>query len=464
MSYKACVCAGILAAGCTTGVPGGFSNGDRWTFPLVGPLEDGLLMTPVSVRGHGPYLFAIDPDANISVIDQQVADEAGLTMGRGPSRFDETGSEQMRGYAELLDLKVGNLAISRRQVMLVPTGFYNAEGRRLNGVLGRDVLADMLVFGFDRDQGIATLATTKVFVPASDAVAIKYQAVPVDTTTVATGAGGRAMSDTSDSNAASRVGVMTHSDSTTLDVTPISRRVATAQIGDAKLAMHLDLGDPVSQLREALWSKAKLPPSEVKLRMVDEVATVRMVTSAAIAPAVTLGTAKASQVTLAPYVDKRFAIAKLDGTLGLDFFRAYAVYANWGAETFYLKPRGDAAATAVARLGRWGADLPACPHPGCITATLTTTEGGIKLDVARDPQAANHALEIYLGVTPVAGRSVAPLIVELPSGTDTISGGVTPKYEGATLTVLDVSPFTRPCPGDGGCVFSPGGPPAHDAP
>ncbi len=464
MSYKACVCAGILAAGCTTGVPGGFSNGDHWTFPLVGPLENGLLMTPVSVRGHGPYLFAIDPDANISVIDQQVVDEAGLIVGRGPGRFDEAASEQMRPYAEMLDLKVGNLAIDRRQVMLVPTGFYNTDARRLNGVLGRDVLADMLVFGFDRDQGIATLATTKAFVPASDAVAIKYEAVPVDPTTVPSGVGGRVMTDTSDSDAAQRAGAAPRPDGPTLDVTPISRRVATAQIGDAKLAMHLDLGDPVSQLREALWSKAKVTPSEVKLRMVDEVATVRMVTSAAIAPAVTLGTAKASQVTLAPYVDKRFASAKLDGTLGLDFFRAYAVYANWGAETFYLKPRGDAAATAVARLGRWGADLPACPHPGCITATLTTTEGGIVINIARDSQAANRALEIYLGVTPAAGKSAAPLIVELPSGADTISGGVTPTYEGATLTVLDASPFTRPCAGDGGCVFSLSASSAHDAP
>jgi len=464
MSYKACVCAGILAAGCTTGVPGGFSKGDHWTFPLVGPLEDGLLMTPVSVRGHGPYLFAIDPDANLTVIDQQVVDEAGLTMGRGPSRIDETASEQMRGYAELLDLKVGDLAISRRQVMLVPTGFYNTDGRRLNGVLGRDILADSLVFGFDRDQGIATLAMSKVFVAAPDAIAIKYQAVPVDPTMVPTGAGGKVMTDSSDSDSASRVGVVTRDNGPALDVTPISRRVATAQIGDARFAMHLDLGEPVSQLRESLWSKAKLSPSEVKLRLVDEVATVRMVTSAAIAPAVTLGAAKASHVTLVPYADKRFAIAKLDGALGLDFFRPFAVHASWEAKTFYLKPRGDAAATTVARLGRWAADLSGCPHPGCITATLTTTDGGIKLDIARDPQAAKRALEIYIGVTPAAGKSASPLIVELPSGTDTISGGVLPAYEGATLTVLDASPFTRPCSGDGGCVFSRDASPAHDAP
>ena len=179
MHHKASLFAAIslcglsgLVAGCGAGTPSGFPKGDHWVFPLVGPLEDGLLLTPVSVRGHGPYLFAIDPDANITVIDKQVVDEAGLTMGNGPSRFDETATEQMRGYAELLELKLGGLAIDRRQVMLVPSDFYNTEGRRVNGVLGRDVLGSSLVFGFDRDQGIATLSTIKAFTPPPDAIAI----------------------------------------------------------------------------------------------------------------------------------------------------------------------------------------------------------------------------------------------------------------------------------------------------
>jgi hypothetical protein len=454
--YKTCLFAGILVAGCASGgTPSGFSKGDRWTFPLVGPLEDGLLITPVSVRGHGPYLFAIDPDASISVIDKQVADEAGLTMGQGPARTDEAGSEQMRAYAELLDLKVGNLTIARRQVMLVPSDFYNTDGRRVNGVLGRDVLASSLVFGFDRDQGIATLATAKVFTPPPDAIAVTYQAAAVDTLSEpVTSGGGVTMGGTSDHDDASRIGVRTRDDEKRLDVAPLSRRVAAAQIGGVKVAMHLDLGATTSELREALWSKVKLAPADVKLRLVDEVATVREVTRAVTATDVTLGGAKASHVTLAPYVDKRFGLNKLDGTLGLDFFQPYAVYANWDTSTFYLKPRGNAAATAVARLGRWGADVPTCPHPGCVTATLTQTDGGLRLDVVRDPEAANHALEVRLGVTPAAGKSASPLVAELPPKSDKISGGVPANYDGATLTVLDVSPFTRPCVGDGGCVFA----------
>ncbi|HEX2685222.1 MAG TPA: aspartyl protease family protein, partial [Kofleriaceae bacterium] len=180
------VFAWMLVAGCTVGPPPGFSGGDHWTFPLVGPLEDGLLVVPVSVHGHGPYLFAIDPDANVTEVDKQLVEDAGLRMGSGPHRIDETDTGQIRFYAELLDLKIANLTVDRRDAMVFPVGLYDTEGRHLSGILGRDVLADSLVFGFDRDQGIATLSTVKTFRPPPDAGAIKYQLVSSRSTAVAT--------------------------------------------------------------------------------------------------------------------------------------------------------------------------------------------------------------------------------------------------------------------------------------
>ena len=441
------------AAGCTTGTPSGFSKGDHWVFPLVGPLEDGVLIAPAMVHGKGPYLFTIDPDANISGIDKQVADEAGLTTSRGPTLLDETGAEQMRGYAELVDLQLGTLTIERRQVMLVPSDFYNTDGRRVNGVLGRDVLADALVFGFDRDQGIATLVTPETFTPPPSAIAVAYDTVAVDPVLMATISGHGGAMDSSNTDDASRIGVVTRSNGPAIDPTPPVRRVAAAQIGGATFSMHLDLGGAVSELREPLWAKAKLAAADVKLRLVDEVATVREVTRAAVATDAALGAARAPRITLAPYIDKRFAAARVDGVLGLDFFRPYAVYANWSKRTYYLKPRGDAAATAVARIGRWGAALPVCPHPGCVTATLTDTTGGTRLDIVRDPPAARRALEVRIGVTAAAGKSAAALVVELPADVDKITGGVPANYEGATLAVLDVSPFTRPCDSKEGCVY-----------
>jgi TonB family protein len=461
----ALVVGGVADVGCTVGAPRGFSSGDHWTFPLVGPLEDGLLVTPVSVRGHGPYLFAIDPDANVSAVDKQVTDEAQLRTATGPHRIDETDIGQIRFYVELLDLKVGNLTIDRRDVMLFPAGFYDTEGRHVNGILGRDALADSLVFGFDRDQGIATLSTVKAFTPPPDAVAIKYDSLSADATLIASAAppvavSGRAggissaLTNRPGDNVPSRLGEQTTAESPLADVVPVPRRLATVQIGGARLAMHLDLGAAVSQLRQTSWDAAGLAQVNVKLRLVDEAASTRTVTRAGIATDVALGAAKGSQVLFVPYVEKRFVPEGLDGALGLDFFRPYAVYANWDSSTYYLKPRGDAAATLAARVGRWGTALPACPHPGCITAALATTPGGTELTVTRDPAAASHPLEVHLGVTLATGKAFAPLVVELPASVDKITGGVPAELEGATIAVLDVSPFPRPCTGDGGCVFS----------
>jgi hypothetical protein len=455
----------IALVGCGgAGAPSGFSKGDHWTFPLVGPLEDGVLIAPATVHGKGPYLFAIDPDANVSVIDKQVADDAALTTSRGPTLLDENGEEQARAYAELVDFQLGTLAIDRRTVMLVPSDFYNTEGRRVNGVIGRDVLADGLVFGFDRDQGIAMLSTPQTFTPPPDAIAVHYDPVAVDPVMMA-GVQGHSSggSESANTDDASRIGVVTRASTTAIDPTPVTRRVAAVQIGGAQVAMHLDLGGPVSELREPLWAKVKAQPTGMKQRLLDETATVRQITGGAVATDVALGAARAPRITLVPYVDKRFAVAKVDGALGLDFFRPYAVYANWATHTYYLKPRGDAAATATARFGRWGAALPSCAHPGCATASLTETTGGTRLDVVRDPEVAKRALEIRIGVTPAAGKSASALVVELPAAVDKISGGVPANYEGAKVTVLDTSPFTRPCDSAEGCVYqfeAPGAPAA----
>lgn len=436
--YSVYAFASVVAAGCSVGAPPGFSSGDHWTFPLVGPLEDGVLITPVSVHGHGPYLFAIDPDANVTAIDKQLVDDAGLRMGEGPHRIDETDTGRIRLYAELLDLKVANLTIDRRDAMVFPVDLYDTEGRHLDGILGRDVLADSLVFGFDRDQGIATLSTVKAFTPPPDGIAIKYEVVS-----------SRSSVATSDVDRQLAVG---RSGAPLADVAPVPRRLATAQIGPARFAMHLDLGAAASQLPEASWAKAKLTPTEVRLHLVDEAATGRQVTTAGVADGVMIGATRTEHVTFVPFIEKRFETAGVDGALGLNFFRPYAVYASWDRSTYYLKPRRDAAATTVARLGRWGADLPRCPHPGCVSAELAASEAGVTLHVTRDREAANHALEVFFGVTPAPGKSGAPLVVALPGSADTLTTGVPAEYAGATLTVLDASPFPRRCPGEGGCI------------
>jgi len=458
----------LVLAGCSVGAPSGFSGGDHWTFPLVGPLEDGLLITPAMVRGHGPYLFAIDPDANLSAIDKQIVDDCDLRTSAGPRIIDETNHGQIRLYAELLALRVADLTVERRSVLLFPVGYYDTEARHISGILGRDVIADSLVFGFDRDQGIATLYTTSAFTPPPDAVAIKYEDLSGDSgevagkypagNIVARGTRGHAgVVDPYGDNVPSRINEAERQDYKQNEVLPVPRRIAAATIGGGRHTVHLDLGAAVSQLSEGAWGDAHLAPAEAKLRLVDEAASVRNVSRVGVASEVALGPLKAQRVTFAPFVESRFPTGTIDGVLGLDFFRRFTVYASWHKQTYYVKPRGDAAAVATARLGRWGAALPACAHPGCVSAQLAAEAAGPMLEVVRDPEAQNRGLEVVLTVTPAAGKSAASLIVELPRGVDKIRNPLPADYGGASLQVSDVSPFPRACVGANGCVLPLGG-------
>src|SRR5262245_18198150 len=299
MRFTASAIAALVAAGCAVGTPAGFSAGDHWTFPLVGPLEDGLLITPVSVHGHGPYLFAIDPDANVSEIDKQVVEDAGLRIGVGPHRIDETNTGQTRVYAELLELKIAGLTIERRDAMVFAVGVYDTEGRHIQGILGRDAIADSLVFGFDRDHGIATLSTVKAFTPPPESLAMKYETL--------SSASSAFVSNVDPQQAAAQGAVQLGIPAS--DVIPVPRRLASALIGGNKFVVHLDLGATTSLLTESKWRRAGLSRSDAKLRLVDETATPRDVTAIAVAPEVSVAGASTFQVTFVPYIERRFADA-----------------------------------------------------------------------------------------------------------------------------------------------------------
>ena len=92
---------GAALAACTVGAPPGFSSGDSWAFPLVGPLEDGVLLVPVTVNGKGPFLFLIDPDAPASSIDEGLAGSLDLYGGAGPRLTDESDTERPTKVAEV---------------------------------------------------------------------------------------------------------------------------------------------------------------------------------------------------------------------------------------------------------------------------------------------------------------------------------------------------------------------------
>lgn len=429
---------GALLGACTSGAPPGFSGGiggDRWTMPLVGPLENGQLVTTVTINTHGPYLFAIDPDAPVTIVDASVVKAADLRTFEGPKRLDETDTQQVRIYTELVGVEIGSLIVERRDAFIVRTGAFDSAGRRIAGVLGRDVFADSLAWGFDRDHGLVYLFTQKVFKPPADATPLVYGEL-----------------DSRIPNA---------------KILPPPRRLVDATINGEKLAMHVDLGAPASQLREALWDKAKLVAREVKTVVVDEVGEGRLVTKASEPVAVTVGTGAiaAERVAFIPYGDRRWQSEDIDGTLGLGAFANHDVFQSWHTKQYYVAPRRPVA--VATRIGRWDSPVFArCKNVGCVTIrVIDPLEGkpledgkqhpGLVMSVTREDVAGGMNLEVMLEASipeANAGIDLPRLLVNMPGHVDKLLYQLPASFIGTTLSVIDASPFPRDCPTPNGCV------------
>lgn len=431
-----------LLSACTSGAPPGFSggaNGDRWTMPLVGPLENGTLITAVTVNTHGPYLFAIDPDAPMSVIDTSVVKAADLRTFAGPKRLDETDTQQVRIYAELVNLEIGSLIVERRDAFVVRSTAFDTAGRRIVGILGRDVFADSTAWGFDRDNGIVYMTTQKLFEPPPDATTISYTEYP------------------------SRI--------TNAQIVPPPRRLVEATINGEKMTMHVDLGATASQLRETAWERAKLGTRDVKTVAVDEVGEGRLVTKASAPAQVALAGITNERVAFIPYADKRWPSEDLAGTLGLGFFANHDVFQSWHTKQYFVVPRKDV--SAAIRINRWdSAVLARCKNVGCVTIRVTdpmtgkpVEEGkplpGLVLSITREEVAGGMGLEVVIDATrtpdaitaaPGATPPLPRLAVNMPGHVDKLLYPLPATFRGTTLAIVDASPFPRDCPTPNGCI------------
>jgi hypothetical protein len=312
---------------------------------------------------------------------------------------------------ELTDIQVGNLTRSLTRVAVVPKPHqFDYNGRRIDGVLGREFIADSLVFGFDRDRGIAWLQTQQAFKPPAGASVLETSKVA--------------------DNGAKVIWqpVFDH-----------------AKVGGIGVDMHPDFSSEVSQLVAAKWGPAHATPVTANLAIVDSVGITRHVGQLASAD-VTVGDVARQHVVFAPYDDRRFPLYHLDGTLGLDFFRPFAVAADWHHEKIYLRPRSDTPELRNQRLARWGSELPA------VKLDLATSADGPVLMV-RPATPPAHDLEVVVRATGKAGGALPLLELNLPAGTEGFDAHLDPSYDGAALEIVDSSPFPRTCATTQGCLM-----------
>jgi hypothetical protein len=148
---------------------------------------------------------------------------------------------------------------------------------------------------------------------------------------------------------------------------------------------------------------------------------------------------------------------RLNGMLGLDFFRPYSVVADWHHGKMYLTPRdADPVPSLVQRVSRWGGELASCKNPGCavLVPNVPTDEDPMRpiLGVTTDKDLSQD-LELVVRAVDKTGTPLPSIEVNLPSGVHGMVSKLPPQYLGAKLDLVDASPYPRVCPAPGGCVM-----------
>jgi hypothetical protein len=242
-------------------------------------------------------------------------------------------------------------------------------------------------------------------------------------------------------------------------VPPPRRRIAATD-GGAKLTLHVDLGAVASQLREPRWDTAKLAARDVQTAVIDEIGTPRAIAKASAPTEVATPGLAAAGVVFVPYGDRRWEPQDVDGTLGLGFFAQHDVWQSWDAKRYYVVPR-QAVAPAV-RIGRWDSPvLAACKQVGCVGLRVTDPlngqpaepgrpHPGLVLSVTREEVAGGMPLELMIEAT--AQPALPRLLINMPGHVDKLLHQLPAAFVGATLAVVDASPFPRACPTRDGCV------------
>ena len=447
-----------LCSGCAVGAPPGFSDGDLWTFPLVAPLEDDLLLVPVYVQDRSePLLFMIDPDSRQSSIDNALQSELKPYSVQAPEEVTEADSPIPVFVAEIAKIKVGDLEVKNIKMRVHNAGTFFSGGRVVRGILGRDVIADSLVFAADRDRGVAFLATQGSLSPPAGAIEVGFRHY-------------------------------------------FHRQIASITVNERnKFDVHLDLGARTSMLFANRMAKAGMPRLNVRALLVDEYGYKREESSGGLAAKLALGEARADGVLFLPFGDKRIDDDELQGALGQNFFSRFHMTINWDKKKLWLKPRsGDLIGTAKERLQRWGNLFDKCKHPACVSVELVREEappaapaapaapvapaappaagepGGVtpappvtpapapaepaaapavagplkELRIVRE-DLASIDYEVMLEAVNADGKPLGlpRLLAHLPGGIPTVTQrNLPPEYgAAAAFMVLDVSPFPRPC-------------------
>ena len=375
---------------CAAAPPVGYTGGVRWNVPLVAPLDGAELVIPAMVHDQGPFLFLLNPDQQVSLIDRGVADSLKLFTPPDSWKNLANSDDNMipaRPY-EVMRWQAGDLSIRNVRMYSVKAGSMWYRGMPLAGVLGTDLLSRTIVLDVDRDRGMVHLSLTGHHVKPNPATRVK-----------------------------GRVHRRRF---------PIRKVVVPVTLERNDGPRQIELAVDLSAQRTAVWNDL-LPSPDTPLVIGDE---------------------RVEDLQLDGYSDMRPDAGDYDGILGQDILSRYRVTLDQDRRVLWLAPRPNSLhSMAAERISRWGDTFARCQVLGCVSFAHDASGG---LLAKRDPQAPAQAFEVVLEALDAQGQPLPGLLrTRVDPGEVTALSDVLANFPGqpaASYRVVDASPHVASRP------------------
>lgn len=117
-----------------------------------------LVLVPITIQGEGPYNFALDTGASVSLVDSSIANDLGLPEVGGSQQVSGVGGDQKVIPIEVKSWSAGSIPLP--QATITKTRLQPIQGESdIQGLLGSDVLSLFGTVTLNYHTGVLTLST-----------------------------------------------------------------------------------------------------------------------------------------------------------------------------------------------------------------------------------------------------------------------------------------------------------------
>lgn len=123
---------------------------------VSGPGGTVLALVPVYINGQGPFGFALDTGASMTVVDSSVVKQLNLPVLGSAGEATGVGGMVTAQLVRVDSWRVGNVNLPPQTIATVDLPGSNTE-RGLKGLLGSDILSDYGEISVNYDRRVLTL-------------------------------------------------------------------------------------------------------------------------------------------------------------------------------------------------------------------------------------------------------------------------------------------------------------------